>query len=313
MRTRADLIIVSLLVAACGDDPETTLTDTTITDTTITDTSGPATTDPPTSATAAAPVATTAPSTVSSTRVPTTVPTSAPPDDVLGEELVGRWAHYDVVAYEDGVLKTLIISYGFNDFTLDDGEVIDAASFCFSEQRTDQPIETSLSDAATQAIRPPATPIEVTEVDGRLRISRAATPTPVGIRLDDPANESLPTDPTDPRIVDDDGDGQPGITVTIRVSDDLSGELYIARREVFAYEAELVGPDRLVGTVTDDSEQLVIGASDPIFASSDANWAQYPDLAESPIILVRVEPDWDCARLAAERDDLFPPTPDVDW
>ncbi|MDW3213367.1 MAG: hypothetical protein R8G01_05175 [Ilumatobacteraceae bacterium] len=312
MRTRAALIIVSLLAAACGGDPETTLTDTTTTDTTITDTSEPTTTDPPTSATTTAP-ATTAPSTVSSTDAPTTVPTSAPSDDVLGEELVGRWAHYDVVAYEDGVLKTLIISYGFNDFTLDDGKVIDAASFCFSEQRTDQPIETSLSDAATQAIRPPATPIEATEVDGRLRISRAATPTPVGIRLDDPANESLPTDPTDPRIVDDDGDGQPGITVTIRVSDDLSGELYIARREVFAYEAELVEPDRLVGTVTDDSEQLVIGASDPIFASSDANWAQHPDLTKSPIILVRVEPDWDCARLAAERDDLFPPTPDVDW
>ncbi|MFM8304222.1 MAG: ABC transporter substrate-binding protein, partial [Actinomycetota bacterium] len=27
-------------------------------------------------------------------------------------DLVGRWAHYDVVAYEDGTLKTLIVSYG---------------------------------------------------------------------------------------------------------------------------------------------------------------------------------------------------------
>ncbi len=234
-------------------------------------------------------------------------------EDVVGEELAGRWAHYDVIAYEDGVLKTLIISYGFNDFSVSDGRIIDAASFCFSEQRTDQPIETSLSDAATQAIKPPSAVLEVTEVDGTLRIARAATPTPVGIRLDDPANESLPTDPNDPRIVDDDGDGQPGITVTIRVSADLSGELYIARREIFAYEAALVEPDRFVGTVTDNSEQLVIGASDPIFASSDANWGQHPDLSKSPIILVRVEPDWDCDRLAAERDALFPPTPDVDW
>ena len=233
--------------------------------------------------------------------------------EVVGEDLAGRWAHYDVVAYEDGVLKTLIISYGFNDFSVSDGRVIDAARFCFSEQRTDQPIETSLSDAATQAIKPPAAALDVTEVDGTLRIARAATPTPVGIRLDDPANESLPTDPDDPRIVDDDGDGQPGITVTIRVTDDVSGELYIARREIFAYEAILVEPDRLVGTVTDNSEQLVIGASDPIFASSDANWGQHPDLTKSPIILVRVEPDWDCDRLAAERDALFPPTPDVDW
>jgi hypothetical protein len=75
----------------------------------------------------------------------------------------------------------------------------------------------------------------------------------------------------------------------------------------------LTDPDRLVGTVTDNSEQLVIGASDPIFASSDANWAQFRDPARNPLILQRVEADWDCARLTAERDALFPPTPVVDW
>jgi len=105
----------------------------------------------------------------------------------------------------------------------------------------------------------------------------------------------------------------PRITVTIRVSDDLTGELYIARREIFAYDATLVTPDRIEGTVTDDSEQLVIGASDPVFATSPANWRQHPDPAKSPMILVRVDDDWDCDRLAAERDALFPPTPDVDW
>ncbi len=260
-----------------------------------------------------APAATTAdpdPPTPAATEPATTEPAAEP---VLGAELVGRWAHYDVVAYEDGTLKTLVISYGFNDFAEVDGQISDSTEFCFSEQRTDQPIETSLSDAATQAIKPPSTPLEVDTVDGVLRIRRAATPTPVGIRLDDPANESLPTDPNDPRIVDDDGDGQPGITVSIKVSDDLSGELYIARREIFAYEARLLEPDLLQGQVTDDSEQLVIGASDPIFATSDANWGQLPDLDKSPIILQRVDADWDCARLAAERDALFPPTPVVDW
>jgi hypothetical protein len=248
----------------------------------------------------------------SGTSTPTEIDTTVE-ETVLGQELVGRWAHYDVVAYEGADMKTLIISYGFNDYSEVDGQIIDSGEFCFSEQRTDQPIETSLSDAGTQAIKPPDTPVEIDVVDGRLRVQRPATPTPVGIRLDDPAQESLPTDPADPRIVDDDGDGNPGVTVTIRVSDDLTGELYIARREIFAFEALLVAPDRLEGTVTDDSEQLVIGASDPIFASSDGEWVQNPDLAKSPIILVRVDEEWDCDRLAAERDALFPPTPEVDW
>ena len=227
--------------------------------------------------------------------------------------LLGRWAHYDVVAYQDGLLKTLIVSYGFNDFTRSGGKIIDSAQFCFAEQRTNQPIETSLSDAATQAITPPSTPVETDVVDGRLRVRRPATPTPVGIELRDPATEPLPTDPADPRVVDDDGDGKPGITVTIRVTPELTGELYIARREIFAYEAFLEGKNRLVGTVTDGSEQLVIGASDPIFLGSGAHWEQYPDLTKSPILLRRVGRDWDCDRLKAERDRLFPPTPEVDW
>ncbi len=276
---------------------------------------------PAPSTTVGATTASTSPATTASTTAPSTtgspVPAapadSAPADVVAGDELVGRWAHFDAVAYEDGVLKTLIVSYGFDDFTEVDGRIVDSTQFCFSEQRTDQPIETSLSDAATQAIRPPATPVEVDVVDGVLRIRRPATPTPVGIRLDDPARESLPTDPDDPRIVDDDGDGKPGITVTIRVTDELTGELYIARREIFAYEAMLVEPDLLTGTVTDRSEQLVIGASDPVFAGSGTSWVQHPDPTKSPIMLVRVDEDWDCDRLRAERDDLFPPTPDIDW
>ncbi len=119
-------------------------------------------------------------------------------------------------------------------------------------------------------------------VDGVLRVQRPATPTPVGIRLDDPFNDPLPTDPNDPRIVDDDGDGKPGLTVTIEVTPEFIGELYIARREIFAFEAFLTEPDLLTGVVTDDSEQLVIGASDPVFASSPANWGQYPDLDQEP-------------------------------
>lgn len=230
------------------------------------------------------------------------------------EDLVGRWAHYDVVAYEDAALKTVIISYGFNDFSIDEnGVVIDQASFCASEQRTDQPIETGLSDAATQAIQPPPTEVTIDIADGVLSMARPASPTPVGIVLDDPFNESLPEDPNDPRIVDADGDGNPGITVTIKVTDAIQGELYIARREIFSYNATLVAPDRIEGLVVDESEQLVIGASEPMFNVDRTDWGQHPDETKSPLLLVRVDDSWDCDRLAAERDAIFPPSPEVDW
>lgn len=286
----AATVLAAMLAGACGGDDATAPTDTAPTDT--------ASSSPDTSTT--------------STGAPSTS-TEPPPVDVLGAELVGRWAHFDIVAYEDPTMKTQIISYGLTDFTIEDGRLIETDRFCFSEQRSDPPIETSLSDAATQAIVPVPVAVEVTVEDGILRVHRPATPTPLGIRLDDPANEPLPTDPNDPRLVDDDGDGNLGVTVRIRVSDDLEGELYIARREIFAYDLALDGPDRLVGTVTDSSEQLVIGASDPIFASVEGQWTQHPDLSHSPIILVRVADDVDCTQLRADRDRLFPPVPDIDW
>jgi hypothetical protein len=228
------------------------------------------------------------------------------------EELVGRWAHFDVVAYADESMNTGIISTGFADLELRDGELWNQMTFCHADTVTDQPIEVSISDAATQAILPVATPVEVTEVDGALNLIRPPTPTPIGIRLDDPANESLPDDPADPRIFDADGDGNPGVTSSVKVSEDLQGEIYLARREIFAYDVTQVEPDRLVGSITDSSEQLILGASNPAFMTP-AQWVQVDDPALNPVIWVRVEPDWDCERLAQERDRLFPPNPEADW
>lgn len=228
------------------------------------------------------------------------------------EDLVGRWAHYDVVAYEDDVMKTLIISTGFSDLEMRDGELWNVQRFCHADVRNDQNMDVSLSDAATRAIVPIDTPVEVTEVDGSLRVVRPATPTPIGIDLEDPANEVLPDDPDDPRITDDDDDGNPGVTTKVVVNEDLQGEIYLARREIFAYDVTQESPDRMVGFITDGSEQLILGASNDLFLVQ-SDWKQIDDEDRNPVIWQRVDEDWDCDRLAAERDDLFPPIPAADW
>ncbi len=238
--------------------------------------------------------------------------TTVPALPAGAEDLVGRYAHFDVVAYEDDAMKTLIISTGFADLELRDGQVWNVQSFCHADAVSDQGIDVSISDAATQAIIPVDTPVEVTEADGALRVVRPATPTGIGIELEDPANDVLPSDPDDPRIVDADGDGNPGITSSVRVSDDLQGEIYLARREIFAYDVTQVSPDRLEGTITDSSEQLILGASDDVFLVP-AQWEQIDDPERNPVIWERVDDTWDCERLAAERDDLFPPNPEADW
>lgn len=228
------------------------------------------------------------------------------------EKLAGRYAHYDVVAYQSTDMKNLIISYGFTDLFVKDGKLWAKESFCHADNVNDQPIDTTISDAATSAIRPIATPVTVSTKDGRIRIQRPETPTGIGIRLEDPANDVLPTDPKDPRISDDDKDGKPGITVRIKVTDELQGDLYIARRERFAYDVSLQDDRSLSGTVTDKSEQLIVGATNDMFITR-AEWKQVPDLSKSPILLKPVRGTWDCTRLMASRDQLFPKAPVVDW
>lgn len=235
-----------------------------------------------------------------------------PSDTEVLERLEGRYAHYDVVAYEGSDMKTMIISYGFTDLDRVDGGLESNDSFCFSEARSDQPIQIVFSDAATQAIKPVPAEVAVTVMDGVAHVERPETPTGIGVRLEDPARDPLPTDPNDPRISDDDADGKPGVTVEVVVSPELRGEIYIARREIFAYEVDEQPDGSLTGVVKDRSEQLVIGASDPLFQSS-GQWTQHADLSKSPIILKPVERSWDCERLRAERDALFPPTPAVDY
>jgi len=228
------------------------------------------------------------------------------------EELVGRYAHYDEVAYEDDLMRTIIVSTGFSDLEMRDGELWNVQRFCHADTVADQGLDVAISDAATSAIVPEDVRVEVTEEDGTLRVVRPATPTGIGIDLEDPANDVLPTDPDDPRITDDDGDGNPGVTATVEVTEDLQGEIYLARREIFAYDVTQESPDRLVGFITDGSEQLIVGASDDAFLTP-AQWEQIDDRSRNPVIWERVDDDWDCERLAAERDDLFPPNPVTDW
>jgi hypothetical protein len=235
------------------------------------------------------------------------------PTDAAMERLAGRYAHYDVVAYEGKIMNSMIISYGFTDLDVVDGELVANDSFCFSEFRSDQPISVTFSDAATSAIKPIPSPVKLTTGDdGTVHLSRPETPTGIGIRLEHPATDQLPSDPADPRIADDDGDGKPGVTAKISLSGGVEGEIYIARREIFAYEVDEQPDGSLEGQVRDRSEQLVVGASNDIFLTQDP-WTQHSDLSKSPIILRPVDRNWDCARLRSERDAMFPPTPNVDY
>jgi hypothetical protein len=225
--------------------------------------------------------------------------------------MAGHYAHYDIVAYEgetaNGPLSTFIVSYGFTDLVIEDGELVAYDSFCRAEYIANQPFDTIFSDAATQAIQPIGAVVDVHEEDGAWKIWRPATPTLNGI--DGDPNLPLSMDRNDPLISDDDNDGKPGVTVVVRLFGFIEGEIYIARREIFANEMTLYSDGSLRGNVIDDSEQLVIGASLAILDTPN-NPPQRRDPGLNPIILIPVSDDIDtCEELMAIRDSLFPAEP----
>jgi hypothetical protein len=247
--------------------------------------------------------------------IPATDPDWNPPQDIDGvkQSLVGHYAHYDIIAYEDETtktpMKTFIISYGFTDFFLEDGKLFQKDSFIHAEQKINQArINSYFRDEAVQAIKPRIQEVELTLVDGIWHMYRPPTPTLLGI-TGDPLLP-LSRDPEDPRLVDPDEDGNPGVTVDISISKIINGEIYITRREIFTNYLTLHSNGTLYGYVKDESEQFVIGASLKMLAQPSAS-IQNPDFGLSPIMLIPISEDIDTAEELMEiRDQLFPPEPD---
>lgn len=246
---------------------------------------------------------------------PKNPPGWSPPGSLGGAlaALKGHYAHYDIVAYEgetqNGTMRTFIISYGFTDFIRLGNKLVEHDRFCHAEHKINEKIVKSwFNDAATQAIKPRVAVVDVYMDNGNLKIWRPATPALIGISGD--PDQPLSMDPNDPKIVDSDGDGHPGVTVDMKLGGMVKAQIYIARREVFQSDLTLYADGTLFGQVVDDSEQLVIDATMDMLRQQN-NPGQYDDPGLSPILLVPIPSDLDtCQELMDNRDALFPPEPE---
>ena len=227
--------------------------------------------------------------------------------------IVGHYAHYDVVAYEDTTtrttMRTFIISYGFTDFYLENGKLMQSDRFVHAEQILSKKNAKSIfSDEAVQAILPRVQEVELSLENGIWHIYRPATPSLLGIEGD--PFQPLSTDPHDPNLTDPDQDGYPGVTVQISVGRFFKGEIYIIRREIFSNYLTLSNNGNLSGYVVDKSEQFVVGASKKIL-EQESHSIQHPDKGLSPVLLVPIDPEIDTLEeLMKIRDEIFPPEPE---
>lgn len=177
--------------------------------------------------------------------------------------------------------------------------------YCQVEQDPLGRVRTTLGPGFVDAMPPWDAPVTGDpEGDGPGAVRVAGHVMVLGARLEDPAAETLPTDPDDPRVTDPDGDGHPGVTV--EVEGFVSGQVYLVQRLVRGFRGAVDPDGRVTGTVVGAGDQVVIGASNAILKTFTPKFEHNPDPKRNTFVWVPVPDDSTCEAVVAERDRLFP-------
>ncbi|MDC0681459.1 hypothetical protein [Sorangium atrum] len=141
--------------------------------------------------------------------------------------------------------------------------------------------------------------------EGGLRYELGPLHEVIGAALDDPTQDELPTDPADARVVDQDEDGHPGMTVQLQGL--IDGSVYVAERARTELDGVAVATDRIEGRLGFVSEQSVLETDPASLKATMAASRTYPDPEEcnSTFVMVRTPDDADCAWIKERADTLF--------
>jgi hypothetical protein len=150
-------------------------------------------------------------------------------------------------------------------------------------------VKTVMPEALLNALPPPRLGGILREQDGALRFTQQRQIIVLGAKLDDPAGGLLPRGLGDSRIVDQDGDGHPGVTV--RVSGIVSGEIRVVQRSWTELVSTSVSPNRIDGAVRFGNEQVILDATSSMLKSPPP---ASPDWSRSTFRLVRLSDGAKC-------------------
>jgi len=129
-----------------------------------------------------------------------------------------------------------------------------------------------------------------------------------GAQLDDVTNpELIPTEPDDPAVVDQDQDGQPGMTVELQGI--MQGATYVVQWSRISLDGIPVSADRIQGLLDFDAREIVLASDPALIRDLVEPSTPAADPCASFFILVRLPADADCAAIDEQRQTLFPEIP----
>ncbi len=194
--------------------------------------------------------------------------------EVSGEGLPGRWAMKMTL---HGTIKPLSTDLDLsltNYFIADINEDGSLMRLTFCQQDSDINAEfakSELLDETAEKLRETLIDVPLEGAGDKLPANTVGWTW--GVQMEDPINDSFPTEKDDSRIFDQDEDGNPGVSVHIVLGD---ATRYMARRSVWNLSDGVLTADKdgqkdqwILGTIdTFQIDEKAVGASDPMYEAT---------------------------------------------
>lgn len=165
-----------------------------------------------------------------------------------------------------GEIQATTTVVSLHDLTSDGGRLKGNGTLCDLEVDSGSELVSTILPAAFRKVLPPPHLDALIDVeDGALHLTQARRTVIVGARLESPESEKLPTKASDDRVIDEDGDGKPGVTV--RVEGIVNGSIYVVQRSWTRLDGSFLSDGSFGGKLFHGSEQVVLGSSSPFLGS----------------------------------------------
>lgn len=220
----------------------------------------------------------------------------APPRAVVpGGDLTGRWLLVEVASTQAslgalGEVRSEIHGAVLMDLVHHGDRLTGQGELC--EFRLKSPtslVRIEFPAGFRRALERPTLDARVEEKGGVLHFEQPQVFAVLGAHLRRPRGEPLPEGPDDPRVIDADGDGKPGVTVLVRGL--IDGEIYLVQRTWNALVGRAVSAQRFEGALLHGKEEVVLGATHDVLAAFPPT---RPDPAGSRFVLERARAGATC-------------------
>ena len=204
-----------------------------------------------------------------------------------------------------GEVNSTTIAYALVQVTQNGNEVTTNAIVCGIDMDSGSTFITmTIPQAFINSLDPVVGHGQLQEAGGSVGIVTDEAADVRGWHPNDPWTDELPTEPDDPRVYDQDNDGNPGLTVLIDGLVDC--ESYVVMRDISSSEGTVLSDDRVESLVTFTSDMYLVGSTSNVclMQNGQPTW-QDPVAENSYSILQRIDLSWTCTEVLANKDTLF--------